>query len=202
MTLPTIFFILVLGLAVLVVVAVTIGERKRREQVAGALKELGFDTVIKPGKPEKAAAFAPFEHLKDHLRHGEKGVRWSAAGALGAARLSVIEHSYTVSTGKSSTTFYNTVARVEAPAAWPALRLSEEHLFHKLGGLFGMKDMQLDNEHFNKRWRITCDHEDFALLVLTPEVQEWLGHSSISTTRLYDKRKMRPEDSPTFKIKY
>jgi site-specific recombinase XerD len=34
------------------------------------------------------------------------------------------------------------------------------------------------------------------------EVQEWLGHSSISTTRLYDKRKMRAEDSPTFKVKY
>jgi integrase/recombinase XerD len=34
------------------------------------------------------------------------------------------------------------------------------------------------------------------------EVQEWLGHSSISTTRLYDKRKMRPEDSPTFKVKF
>jgi len=34
------------------------------------------------------------------------------------------------------------------------------------------------------------------------EVQEWLGHSSISTTRLYDKRKQRPEDSPTFRVKY
>jgi integrase/recombinase XerD len=34
------------------------------------------------------------------------------------------------------------------------------------------------------------------------EVQEWLGHSSISTTRLYDKRKMRPEDCPTFKVKF
>lgn len=34
------------------------------------------------------------------------------------------------------------------------------------------------------------------------EVQEWLGHSSISTTRLYDKRKMKPEDSPTFKVKF
>ena len=34
------------------------------------------------------------------------------------------------------------------------------------------------------------------------EVQEWLGHSNISTTRLYDKRKLRPEDSPTFKVKY
>jgi integrase/recombinase XerD len=34
------------------------------------------------------------------------------------------------------------------------------------------------------------------------EVQEWLGHSSISTTRLYDKRQMQAEDSPTFKVKY
>jgi integrase/recombinase XerD len=33
-------------------------------------------------------------------------------------------------------------------------------------------------------------------------VQEWMGHASISTTRLYDKRKMRPEDSPTFKVTY
>jgi len=33
-------------------------------------------------------------------------------------------------------------------------------------------------------------------------VQEWLGHANISTTRLYDKRKSRPEDSPTFQVKY
>lgn len=34
------------------------------------------------------------------------------------------------------------------------------------------------------------------------KVQEWLGHADISTTRLYDKRKSRPEDSPTFKVEY
>ncbi|MCC6695152.1 MAG: tyrosine-type recombinase/integrase [Candidatus Hydrogenedentes bacterium] len=34
------------------------------------------------------------------------------------------------------------------------------------------------------------------------KVQEWLGHSSISTTRLYDRRKSRAEDSPTFKVEY
>jgi integrase/recombinase XerD len=34
------------------------------------------------------------------------------------------------------------------------------------------------------------------------KVQEWLGHSNISTTRLYDKRDSRPEDSPTFKVEY
>jgi integrase/recombinase XerD len=34
------------------------------------------------------------------------------------------------------------------------------------------------------------------------KVQEWLGYSNIATTRLYDHRKTRPEDSPTFKITY
>lgn len=34
------------------------------------------------------------------------------------------------------------------------------------------------------------------------KVQEWLGHSDISTTRLYDRRATRPEESPTFRVKY
>ncbi|MDU8618743.1 site-specific integrase [Pseudomonas syringae] len=34
------------------------------------------------------------------------------------------------------------------------------------------------------------------------KVQMWLRHANISTTRLYDRRGQRPEDSPTFKVKY
>ena len=32
--------------------------------------------------------------------------------------------------------------------------------------------------------------------------EEWLGHSNIATTRIYDHRRTRPEDSPTFKVSY
>jgi site-specific recombinase XerD len=39
-------------------------------------------------------------------------------------------------------------------------------------------------------------HADIAV------VQEWMGHANIGTTRIYDHRKTRPEDSPTFKIAY
>jgi integrase/recombinase XerD len=34
------------------------------------------------------------------------------------------------------------------------------------------------------------------------KVQEWLGYANIATTRIYDHRKTRPEDSPTFKVAY
>jgi site-specific recombinase XerC len=34
------------------------------------------------------------------------------------------------------------------------------------------------------------------------KVQEWLGHANIATSRIYDHRKTRPEDSPTFKVDY
>ena len=34
------------------------------------------------------------------------------------------------------------------------------------------------------------------------KVQEWLGHANVSTVRLYDRRKTRSEDSPTFHVKY
>ena len=34
------------------------------------------------------------------------------------------------------------------------------------------------------------------------KVQEWLRHANIATTRIYDHRRTRPEDSPTFKVAY
>ena len=34
------------------------------------------------------------------------------------------------------------------------------------------------------------------------KVQDWLGHANVSPTRLYDRRDSKPEDSPTFHVKY
>ena len=45
----------------------------------------------------------------------------------------------------------------------------------------------------------TCALENQADIA---KVQEWLGHASINTTRVYDRRETRAPDSPTFKVSY
>jgi integrase len=45
----------------------------------------------------------------------------------------------------------------------------------------------------------TCALENQADIA---KVQEWLGHSNINTTRVYDRRVTRAPDSPTFKVAY
>jgi integrase/recombinase XerD len=34
------------------------------------------------------------------------------------------------------------------------------------------------------------------------KVKDRFGHGNLATTQLYDRRKSRPEDSPTFKVAY
>jgi hypothetical protein len=34
------------------------------------------------------------------------------------------------------------------------------------------------------------------------KVQEWLGLANIAMTRIYDRRRSQPADSPTFKVSY
>ena len=42
----------------------------------------------------------------------------------------------------------------------------------------------------------------FVLMLENRSFDHMLGHANISTTRLYDRRNTRPEESPTFHVKY
>ena len=60
------------------------------------------------------------------------------------------------------------------------LLLTSESLLSRIGEKLGLKaDFKVEDEAFNKRWKVECPAEGFALAILTPEVQEVLktGHA-------------------------
>ena len=69
--------------------------------------------------------------------------------------------------------------------------------------LFYMKRIGITGDnmgpHALRATAATCALEHQADIA---RVQEWLGHANISTTRVYDRRGSKPEDSPTFRVIY
>lgn len=153
--------------------------RQRRAELIAALADIGFTVVATKTSDAKADAFEPFSACKA-LRHGHKGVRLAARGEIEGLPVHLIQHTYTVSTGQSSTTIVHVAAATPVPQGWPRVKLSGEHLGHKLAGLFGKNDQQLENEAFNKAWHLDAEGfepgaaEAFTVLLLSPAVQDFL----------------------------
>ena len=57
-------------------------------------------------------------------------------------------------------------------------------------------------EQASRSLRVTAASNALEHAADIAKVQEWLGHANIAATRLYDRRKARPEESPTFLVAY
>ena len=79
--------------------------------------------------------------------------------------------------------------------------ITPDGLYRVLAKYAGMVGIDVDGfgPHALRATAITNALENNADL---EKVQEWVGHANISTTRMYDRRKSRVEDSPTFKVVY
>lgn len=155
------------------ITAAIFAERARKRRIEKELTDAGLKVNFSPDKEDQAAAFAQVGRGWSGLRTGSTGVLWTASGAVGTTPVTLLEHRYTTGSGKNRSTHYHTIAAVAAPMHWPTVELAEEHIFHKIGEFFGSKDFKVEDEAFNKRWRIKTESEDFALLVLSPQVQAW-----------------------------
>lgn len=165
------------GFVVLVVLGIILGNRadkNRRLAIAGRLSGHGWTTIPEPAEPDKHAAFTRFAHI-GRLPDGPKGVRWAAEGMLDGHPAAIIEYTYSTGSGKSRQTHNLTLVGVAAPNQWPLFTLFPESFFHRIGEKLGLKaDLKLENETFNKRWRISGQSDDTALAILSPEIQQLL----------------------------
>ncbi len=93
------------------------------------------------------------------------------AGDYRGRGMCVLEYVYTTSNGKTTTTHTVNLVALNLPSALPPLTLSAESgITRMLNG----RDLELESQAFNDRFRITCQDERYASAVLHPRMMEWM----------------------------
>jgi hypothetical protein len=83
-------------------------------------------------------------------------------------------HSSNGNGGRSTSVHRFTVVSLALPTDLPRLQVTPESLFSRVGHAFGMSDIDMESEDFNRAFRVSCPDPKFACDVLTPRTMQLL----------------------------
>jgi hypothetical protein len=75
---------------------------------------------------------------------------------------------------RDTTTYHFFVCVLRMPGPLPELAVAPEGFFSRIGQVFGVHDIELESEDFNRAYRVSCDNPKFASDVLHPRMMEML----------------------------
>lgn len=85
------------------------------------------------------------------------------------------DYRYTVSHGKSSTTYRTSYLIVHLPfVVVPELHVRREGFFDRVAGAFGFDDIDFESEEFSRRFHVKSGNRRFAYDVIHPKMMEFL----------------------------
>jgi hypothetical protein len=105
--------------------------------------------------------------LGDHQR-ATNAIRGQAKEPFVAFDYSYQTHSNTSRSGQTTETHRFHVVAVQLPGVLPMVQVTPENLLTKVGNAFGLTDIELESEDFNRRFRVHSDNPKFASDVLSP----------------------------------
>lgn len=84
------------------------------------------------------------------------------------------EHEYTTGSGDDRRVVHTMVTAIQIRRAFPKLEVGLEGITGRFARRLGFKDIELESEAFNRKYKIECDNRKFAYDVLHPRFMEWL----------------------------
>jgi hypothetical protein len=131
-------------------------EKKRTESMRNAAMSLGLAFEEEGGHVlQELAGFKLFQE-----GHSKK-LRNVISGSQGSATYKVFDYRYTVGHGKNSHTYFQTVVHLKSNRLkLPGFAMRPEHIFHKIGGVFGYQDIDFDSHPtFSKKYLLRGELE-------------------------------------------
>lgn len=141
------------------------GESSKTQQA----RDLGFSYEPK-GETAFRRSFSDLPGIPD----GGKA-KHVMRGSIGDRQTVIFEHTYLVYNGSTMMPVNHTILSTAAPN-WPKLSIAPRSWMSRLAERFGWESgFHLENAEFNNRFKVKTDDEDFALMLLSPEMQHFLS---------------------------
>ncbi|MFH1126794.1 MAG: hypothetical protein V1718_01655 [archaeon] len=165
--LPIYIFAGVIILAAAIIVITLRKQKKRREDLKKTAGRFGFSYSQTPDP----ALFSTLQSFSLFKKGFSKKITNVIKGDMNRIHWTVFDYSYSISTDRSSSTYNQTVACAEMKDTnLPHFTLGPESFFHKLGDIFGYKDINFENYPvFSKRYLLKGPDEKSVRDIFTPE---------------------------------
>jgi hypothetical protein len=155
---PAIIIIGIVLIFGLIFLAAYIYEKKRIEAMRVLAAALNFEF-----SPKKNENFYPeVSHHELFSKGSSPRIKNLMLGHSGEMDIALMEFSYTVGSGKERRTITQTVVRIKSQALnLPSFTLCQESLLHKIGSVFGYKDIDFKEfPFFSKKYLLRGSNED------------------------------------------
>jgi hypothetical protein len=167
------FFLFIVIPIIILIIAYTIKqEAKRTEIIKNMADSLGFTFNPKPMAEDYPIATFQLFNI-GHSKRFSNGMTQEKNGV----KISIFEYFYTTGSGKNSTTYRQTVTLFSTPQLkLPQFMLKPEGLFHKIGEIFGAKDIDFeDSPAFSKKYLLKSDIENETRTTFSKEIRNFLS---------------------------
>jgi|tagenome__1003787_1003787.scaffolds.fasta_scaffold20983132_5 hypothetical protein len=160
--------ILVLG--ILAVLATVVFQGQRRHARTDALISMAMDLRLEFSMLDTfGIETMPFALFRQGKGQKAENVIW---GTYNGAPVKLFDYEYYVD-GRSREYHRFTCAYMTLPMACPALCLTHENVFTRIGDHLGMHDVELEYDDFNRRFKVSGE-QTFAFTMLDGQMMEWL----------------------------
>lgn len=155
-------------------------DKKRSEALQAIATALNF-SFIRRGDNSLIESYANFNLFsKGHAKKASNVMN----GRSGDMDITIMDYQYTTGSGKNSSTHLHTLIIIQSNLLQlPPFTLSPENIFHKIGGIFGYKDIDFASHPiFSKQYLLRGEDEDAIRNTFTDELLKFYEKDKVLNT--------------------
>ena len=157
---------------------------RRSAQQSSQTSLIAAEAGLSPMTKAEGEIRSLFGRLPEVRKHGK--IKRTFSGERLGRHVIAFEHMHMIHTGNATVPIYKTVYAIETPP-WPRVDVVPQLPIGRfIRRLLGRRGMELDLPEFNRRFSVRATEEDFAVVLLSREVQRHILSKPGVTWRLID----------------